>query len=99
MAKVEIINIKFKEEQVYNLSKKTKKSSKFNPKINYSTIIERVHEFNFLGLTLHEHLTWKCHINKISNNISQCMGILNRLKHFLQFKLKFSFTILWYSHI
>ncbi len=28
--------------------------------------IERVAEFNFLGLTLDEHLTWKCHVNKIS---------------------------------
>ncbi len=26
--------------------------------------IERVSEFNFLGLTLDEHLTWKCHTNK-----------------------------------
>ncbi len=39
--------------------------------------IERVAEFNFLGLSLDEHLTWICHINKISNKISQCMGILN----------------------
>ncbi len=45
--------------------------------------IERVAEFNFLGVTLDEHLTWKCHVNKISNKISQCKGILNRLKHFL----------------
>ncbi len=28
--------------------------------------IERVAEFNFLGLTLDEHLTSKCHVNKIS---------------------------------
>ncbi len=42
-------------------------------------IIERVTEFNVLGLTLDEHLTWKCHINKLSSKISQCMGILNRL--------------------
>ncbi len=39
-------------------------------------IIERVAEFNFLGLTLDEHLTWKCHLNKISNKISQCIDIL-----------------------
>ncbi len=37
--------------------------------------IERVSEFNFLGLTLDEHLTCKCNINKLSNKISQCMGI------------------------
>ncbi len=29
--------------------------------------IKRIAEFNFLGLCLDEHLTWKCHINKISN--------------------------------
>ncbi len=46
-------------------------------------IIERVAEFIFLGLTIDEHLTWKCHINKISNKISQCMGVLNRFKCFL----------------
>ncbi len=56
-------------------------------------IIERVAEFNFLELALDEHLTWKCHINKISNKISQCMGILNRLNAFSLFKLKFLSTI------
>ncbi len=52
-----------------------------------NTIIERVPEFNFHGFTLHENLTWKCNINKISNNISQFMG-LNRLKHFLPIQTK-----------
>ena len=33
--------------------------------------IERVEEFDFLGLTLHETLSWKSHINKISNKISR----------------------------
>ncbi len=62
--------------------------------------IERVAEFNFLGLTLDEHLTWKCHLNKISNKISQCIGILNRLKNtFSQFTQKLSFTTLWCFHI
>ncbi len=36
--------------------------------------IERIAEFNFLGLTLDEHLDWKCHINKLSNKISQMYG-------------------------
>ncbi len=39
------------------------------------TIFERVHEFNFLGLTLNEHLNWNTHINKISNKVSKSMGI------------------------
>ncbi len=50
--------------------------------------IERVAEFNFLRLTLKEHLDWKCHINKLSNKISQCMGILNKLKCFLPIQTK-----------
>ncbi len=45
--------------------------------------IERVHEFNFLGLTINEHLNCRDYIDKISNKISKTMGILNKLKHFL----------------
>ncbi len=50
------------------------------------TILEWVHGFNFLGLTLNKHLNWKNHINKISNKVSNNMGILNKLKHFLPLK-------------
>ncbi len=53
-----------------------------------NVIIERVNEFNFLRLTLDEHLTWKCHTSKLSSKISQCMGILSRLKHFLPTQTK-----------
>ncbi len=35
-----------------------------------NVIIERVAEFNFLGLTLDKHLTWKCHVNKISGGLN-----------------------------
>ena len=34
-------------------------------------LIERVTEFNFLGLTIDENLSWKCHVNKIANKISR----------------------------
>ncbi len=33
-------------------------------------------------------LTWKCQIDKISNKISKCMGVLNRLKRFLPIEIK-----------
>ncbi len=52
------------------------------------TTIERVAEFNFLGLTLDENLSWKSHINNISNRISKSMSILNKLKHFIPIKTK-----------
>ncbi len=52
------------------------------------TIIERFAEFNFLGLTLDENLSWKSNINKLSNRISKSIGILNKLKHFISIKTK-----------
>ncbi len=52
------------------------------------TVIEKVKDFNFLGLVLNEHLTWKTHRNKVSNSISKTIGILNRLKHCLPIKIK-----------
>lgn len=45
--------------------------------------IERVPNFNFLGLTINENLSWKAHSDKIAIKISKACGILNRLKHFL----------------
>ena len=45
--------------------------------------LERVSEFNFLGLTLDEHISWKPHVQKIVNKISRIIGILRRLKNIL----------------
>ncbi len=46
-----------------------------------NTPIDRVSDFNFLGLTINEHLNWKGHIDKLANKISKTMGVLNRLQH------------------
>ena len=43
--------------------------------------IDSVDEFNYLGIILHERLTWKNHINMVTNKIAKVSGILNRLKH------------------
>ena len=54
------------------------------PKIAINgTSIERVQNFNFLGLTINENLSWKPHVDKIANKISKYSGLLARLKHFL----------------
>ena len=42
--------------------------------------IEKVEEFNFLGLTMDTNLKWKKHTDKISNKCSEITGVLNRLK-------------------
>ncbi len=48
-----------------------------------NTPIDRVSDFNFLGLTINEHLNWKSHIDKLANKTSKIMGVLNKLKHFV----------------
>ena len=50
---------------------------------NENVALERVKTFNFLGITLHEHLKWDTHINSISNKISRVIDTINRLKHYI----------------
>ena len=71
------------------------------PKIRINEIdIERVDEFDFLGLTINENMTWNSHIRKISNKISRVVGIMNRLKHVLpQSALKLMYDSLINSHL
>ena len=45
-------------------------------------IINRVTNFNFLGIMLNENLNWSTHTDKISVAISRGVGILYKLKHF-----------------
>ncbi len=64
------------------------------------TTIERVFEFNFLGITLDDKLRWNKHIDKISNKISRNVGILNSMKHFLPIPTKtLIYNSLILSHI
>ena len=45
--------------------------------------IERIREFNFLGLTINETMTWSSHVGKIASKIGRTVGVLHKLKHFL----------------
>ena len=52
------------------------------PNIEIENIkIEFADEFNFLVLTIHKHLKWDSHINKIASKILNNIGIMYRLKH------------------
>ena len=56
----------------------------FIPNLNINGIeLERVENFNFLGLTINENLSWKPHMDKVKNKIAKSGGVINRLKHFL----------------
>ena len=45
--------------------------------------IEHVSEYNFLCLTLDEHLSCKPHVPKVANKTSRTLGILRRLKNII----------------
>ena len=48
-------------------------------KINHNNI-ERITQFNFLGVILHERMSWKQHIEHIRLKIAKTIGIIYRLK-------------------
>ena len=48
-----------------------------------NTPIERVTEFNFLGITINEFMNWGSHSLKIANKICRTLGVMNFLKRYL----------------
>ena len=44
-------------------------------------MIDIVSQFSFLGVLLDEHLSWKNHIDMVTNKLSKINGILRRLKY------------------
>ena len=57
--------------------------------------IEQVKYFRFFGILFDENLTWKCHINMVTNKLSKVIGILNILKHVYLHNLLLS---IYHSH-
>ena len=78
-------------------------SNKKLPQLNIKIAqvnIEQVSTFNFLGITLDNHLTWKPHINSLSIKVSKNCGILHALKKFVpQHVLKLLYNSLVMSHL
>ena len=58
--------------------------------------IDRVQNFNFLGVNLNENLNWNSHIDQTSIKISRCLGIMYKLKHVLPIHI---LKLLYYSLI
>ena len=61
------------------------------------TVIENVNEFNFLGVHLDSHMTWKSHTDKLALKLSKYTGILNKLEHYLPSIISY-FTLI-HSHL
>ena len=54
------------------------------PNLHINSIkLECLDYFNFLGITIDKHLTWREHINLITNKISRTVDVINRLKHYI----------------
>ena len=49
-------------------------------------IIKQVKWTKFLGILIDEQMTWKTHINFITNKISKLSGIIDRLRHYIGIK-------------
>ena len=67
---------------------KQRNVSKIIPKLEINGIpIERVKEFNFLGINLDENMTWKSHVKKIACKIACTVGTMKRIKKFMPQKV------------
>ena len=74
------------------------------PKLNIISVnnnqIDQVDEFNFLGITIDQSVTWVSHIRRISLKISRVIGILRKLKRtFPQYILRIIFNSLIHPHL
>ena len=62
--------------------------------------IDEVQEFNFLGITIDQNITWTRHIQKISIKISTAIGVLRKLKStFPQHILRLIYNSLIHPHL
>ena len=79
------------------------KHPKIVPTLNLSindNPIERVTNFNFLGITIDQNITWNDHISKISIKVARVIGILNKLKQiFLHKIMRTIYNSLIHPHI
>jgi hypothetical protein len=77
------LNVKKTKYMIFRYPQRTFLPTDYPSLILANTPIERVEQFDFLGLTISETLSWLPHISKISIKISKAIGILNRLKNIL----------------
>ena len=52
----------------------------------YNKLLNRVESYTFLGIYIHDKLTWKAHIDYICKRVSKFFAILHKLKFSLSIK-------------
>ena len=82
MAKIKYIIPQCKKTKSVIFNRKQKQIAEITLSINGEDI-ENVEHFNFLGIILDENLSWKNHIDMLSNKISKVIGVMYKLKNVL----------------
>ena len=83
----------------HHIRNKRESGTIVNLQIN-STEVQRVSDFNFLGVTINEHIDWSPHRNKLSNKITRTLGVMNKLKRFVPHAiLKLMYNSLIQTHL
>ena len=91
------LNVKKTKSVIFN--RKQKQIAEITLSINGEDI-EHVEHFNFLGIILDENLSWKNHINMLSNKISKVIGVMYKLKNVLpEYILLILYNSLIFSHL
>ena len=76
-------------------SSKLKPSQSLRIKID-GTLIKQVDSTKYLGITFDSNLTWKSHINELCLKLSKTLGILSKVRHFVDNHI---LVMLYYSLI
>ena len=80
--------------------KSHKKQLKTNLTISLnSQEIQKVNKTKFLGIIIDQHLTWKSHIEYIATEISKTIGILCRIRFYINQPLSLIYPYLHYGNI
>ena len=67
---------------IFHPRRKQINPSELNILIN-NTLIARVQEHKFLGIIIHENLSWKLHITSICDKVAKVIGILSKSRRYL----------------
>ena len=85
---VNILSLNVSKTKYMIFHRRQRKIDEFIPDIRINdSPIERVTDFNFLGLQINQHLNWNAHIQKCSNKIYRTLGVMNRLIRYLPTKI------------
>jgi hypothetical protein len=69
------------------LSKARCSTDKLRLNIN-GILLEQTKEFNLLGVTIDEHLTWQSHINSVCRKLNFKLALLKRINYFINYETK-----------